>query len=110
MRWEWLALALLFVAAWLIRAYHLSEIPYVLSGDEASMGREAVRILQGDLGNPFITGWLSHPTLYFYLLSIPVKLFGQTVLAIRILSPLVGALTVVAVYLFAGRPGGEGWR
>ena len=108
LRWEWLALAGLFIVAWLIRAYHLSEIPYVLSGDEASMGREAVRILQGDLGNPFITGWLSHPTLYFYLLSIPVKLFGHTVLAIRFLSPLVGALTVVAVYLFARPAWGRG--
>jgi ubiquinone/menaquinone biosynthesis C-methylase UbiE len=106
-RWELLGLALLVLAAFLVRFIKLDEIPYVLAGDEASMGREAVRVLSGELGNPFITGWFSHPTLFAYILALPVRAFGQTTFAVRFLSPFVGALSVMAAYLFARRAWGR---
>ncbi len=106
-RRELLALAALVVASFLVRFIRLDEIPYVLAGDEASMGREAVRVLSGELGNPFITGWFSHPTLFAYILALPVRAFGQTTFAVRFLSPFVGAVTVLATYLFARRAWGR---
>lgn len=106
-RWEFLGVSLLLVAAFLLRFVRLEGIPYVLAGDEASMGREAVRVLTGELGNPFITGWFSHPSLFFYILALPIRVFGHTVLGVRFLSPFVGALTVLATYLFARRAWGQ---
>jgi SAM-dependent methyltransferase/4-amino-4-deoxy-L-arabinose transferase-like glycosyltransferase len=106
-RWELLGLCVLVLAAFLVRFVKLDEIPYVLAGDEASMGREAVRVLSGELGNPFITGWFSHPTLFSYILVLPVRALGQTTLAVRFLSPFIGALTVLATYLFARRAWGR---
>ncbi len=105
--WEPLLVAgLMMVALW-IRYAGVERIPYVLAGDEASMGREAARVLSGELANPFITGWFSHPTLYFYLLALPVKLFGHTPFAVRFISPFVGTATVLAAYLFARRAWGR---
>lgn len=107
-RWEIPAVALLVLAAFVLRFAKLNTIPYVLAGDEANMGHEAARVLAGELTNPFITGWLSHPTLFFFIQALPLQLFGRTPFAVRFLSPFVGALTVLATYWFArsawGRP------
>ncbi len=102
----WLLIGLVLVA-FLLRFVELATIPYVLAGDEASMGLEAVRVLTGELANPFITGWFSHPTLFYFILALPVKLLGQTVFAVRLLSPFVGALTVAATFVFARRAWGR---
>lgn len=106
-RGEVLVVVGLFLVALLLRFWKLDEIPYVLAGDEASMGREAVRVASGDLANPFVTGWFSHPTLYYFLLALPIRLFGQTALAVRFLSPFAGALTVAVTYVFARRAWGR---
>jgi 4-amino-4-deoxy-L-arabinose transferase-like glycosyltransferase len=55
------------------------------------------------LRNPFATGWLTNPTLPLYFLAIPLKFLGRSALAIRLLAPLVGAITVPAVYLVGRR-------
>ncbi len=93
----------LVAATFLLRAINLEGIPFVLGGDEASMGLEAVRTMEGKLNNPFATGWLSHPTLYFFLLSIPLRLFGTSTSALRLLSPLCSAGIALLLYLFARR-------
>ena len=82
-----------------LRTVHLETIPYVLSGDEASMGLEAVRVIQGDLNNMFATGWLSHPTLFFFMQSLPLRAFGQSVWALRLPSALAATLTLPLFYL-----------
>ncbi|MHB1295785.1 MAG: glycosyltransferase family 39 protein [Anaerolineae bacterium] len=91
------------LATWLLRVYRLGDYPRVLSGDEASMGLEAVAVITGGRTNPFETGWLSHPTLYFFLQSLFVRLMGQTVAALRMSSTLVAVPTVVLLYLLARR-------
>ncbi len=106
-RWEILGLLALSLIALLVRLVKLDEIPYVLTGDEASMGREALKVISGDLANPFALGWFSHPTLYYFLLALPLKLFGQNIFALRILSPFAGALSVTLTYVFARRAWGR---
>ena len=106
-RWEFAAVGLLVVVAFLLRFVDLNSIPYILSGDEGNMGREAARVLSGELANPFITGWFSHPVLYFFLLALPIRLFGHTIVAVRFLSPIAGALAVAMTYLFARRAWGR---
>lgn len=98
---EALLVAGLALAAFLLRAARLETIPYVLSGDEASMGLEAVGVLEGTRTNPFVTGWLSHPTLYFFLQAASLRLFGVTVTALRLPSALVAVPTLVLLYLLA---------
>lgn len=93
----------LFLVALVVRLVNLSHNPFMLNGIEASLGLNAVQILDGQLRNPFSTGWLTNPTLLLYLMAVPVRIFGPTVLGVRILSPFVGAATVAAVYLFGRR-------
>ena len=100
---ELLAVFSLTVIAGLLRFWSLETIPHVLSGDEASMGLEAAGVLAGTLTNPFATGWLSHPTLYFFLQAPLVHWFGRTVTALRISSALVSTITVPLLYLMARR-------
>ena len=85
----------LFGGAWLIRTIGLSSHPFILSGTEANLGLASLSLPS----NPFGTGWLTNPTLGLYLMALPVRLLGRTALALRLLSPLVGAATVAAVYL-----------
>ena len=112
--WRWIrkhgrevALVSLMVAGTiLVRAINLERIPYVLSGDEASMGLEAVNVLQGRQVNPFVTGWLSHPTLYFFIQALFLRLFGITTGALRLSSALVSGGIALLLYLYARRAHG----
>ena len=46
-----------------LRVINLDGIPPTLGGDEGSQGVEALKILRGQLVNPFTTSWMSVPTL-----------------------------------------------
>jgi SAM-dependent methyltransferase len=98
-----LAAALLFVTALLVRAVGLSQHPFILNGLEANLGLDALRVLNGAISSPFSTGWLDNPTLPTFIMAGPIALLGPSTLALRLLSPLVGALTVTAVYLLGER-------
>jgi SAM-dependent methyltransferase/4-amino-4-deoxy-L-arabinose transferase-like glycosyltransferase len=97
------AAALLFVAALLLRALGLSQHPFILNGLEANLGLDALRVLNGAISSPFSTGWLDNPTLPTFIMAGPIALLGPSTLSLRLLSPLVGALTVTAVYLLGER-------
>ena len=94
---------LLVILAFLLRAVSLGSIPYVLSGDEAAMGMEAIEVIEGRRTNPFVTGWLSHPTLFFFLQAAFLRLLGVTTVALRLPSVLASSATVLLLYLFARR-------
>jgi len=104
---EGVLVVLLVLIAFLFRGTHLGSIPYVLSGDEASMGLEAVSVLKGQRHNPFVTGWLSHPTLYFFLLAAFLRVLGITTAALRLASAMISSLTVALLYLFVRRAYGR---
>lgn len=97
-RWEIAAVIVLFFAAFALRAYHLDQIPWLLTGDEGSVGLNAVAFAQGERNNIFNVGWFAFPSLFFFLQSLPIRLLGQTVTGLRMASALAGALTVVALY------------
>jgi 4-amino-4-deoxy-L-arabinose transferase-like glycosyltransferase len=101
--WEVLAVAGCTLLALLLRLVRVGTIPYVISGDEASMGLDAVSVLEGRISNPFTTSWLSHPTLYFYMLAGPIAVLGRNAWGLRLLSPFVGAATIPVLYLLARR-------
>ncbi|OGO04527.1 MAG: hypothetical protein A2Y73_01600 [Chloroflexi bacterium RBG_13_56_8] len=92
---------LIALATLALRAVHLDSIPYVLSGDEASLGLEAISVIEGQRNSPFVTGWLSHPSLYFFIQAAFLRVFGISVSALRLPSALISSATVVFLYLFA---------
>lgn len=100
--WERAAVIVLTLVALLVRLIDLTGHPFVLNGSEASIGLDALAAANGALRNPFAAGWLTNPTLPFFILALPVKLFGPSVLGIRILSPFIGAATIPVLY-FCGR-------
>ncbi len=100
--WELPTLITLTTIALVIRFLALTNHPFMLSGSEASIGLDAIAAANGQLQNPFATGWLTNPTLASFILALPIQLFGPTTLGIRLLSPIIGAATVPALY-FIGR-------
>ena len=93
-----LAGILLFATAFAIRMVGLSSHPWILNGLETSLGLEVQQIAAGLFRNPFSTGWMTAPTLPLFLMALPLKLLGASALSIRFLSPLIGALTVLATF------------
>ncbi len=97
-RWTLLTLLLITVAALILRVWQIGIIPFTLGGDEASQGLEALRVLNGDLRNPFTTGWLGVPTMSFFFNSVSINLMGSTITALRLPWALIGTATVVAAF------------
>lgn len=100
-RREMLALVALTLAALALRVTMLATIPQNFGGDEGEMGMEARSVLEGRITNPFSTGWLSHPTLWFFLQALSLTMFGNEVFGLRMLSALIGTLTIPMLYLLA---------
>ncbi len=86
--------------AFLLRAIDMTSHPYPWSGDEASIGMEAIRILKGEVTNFFDTGWSSQPNWSFVPTAITELIFGKNIIAIRMVSAVAGTLAVLFVYLF----------
>jgi 4-amino-4-deoxy-L-arabinose transferase-like glycosyltransferase len=89
----------LFVLAFLLRGIDTTHYPNVLSGDESSSGLYSLGFISGVTNNIFRTGWYSFPSLYFFIQSYGIRLFGQTTPGLRVFSAIAGALTVSTLYL-----------
>ena len=98
---EAIAVAGIVLAGLLLRGVRTDQIPWLLTGDEASGGLSAAEFLDGKRDNPFTVGWFSFPSLYFFIQSLSIRLFGRTIQALRLTSALAGALTVGVLYEFA---------
>ena len=96
---EVLLIALIGLAALLIRTIDLANYPYAFINDEGEVGMEAFRILRGEVVSFFNTAWAGSPSLAFLPGALSVKLLGNTGVAIRLFSALQGTLAVVFVYL-----------
>ncbi|MFW6097740.1 MAG: methyltransferase domain-containing protein [Chloroflexota bacterium] len=94
---------LLFLLALIPRLLLLAAHPFMLNGIEASIGLDAIAALQGHIRNPFATAWLTNPTLPLFPASLPIALFGRTVIGLRLLPALVGAITVPVLFLIGRR-------
>jgi len=100
-RWELLAVLALTGFAFLCRGIALGDIPHNVHGDEGEMGLLARAVLRGELREPFVTGFLGHPTLWFFIQALALRLFGDTIVGLRMLSALMGTLAIPALYIFA---------
>jgi hypothetical protein len=97
---------IIILAAFLLRVWQVGNIPFILGGDEASQGLEAVRVIKGQLRNPFTTAWLGVPSMSFFFNSISIRLLGQTIPALRLPWVLVGTVTVGITFFLVKRMSG----
>ncbi len=100
-RTELVLLVIVLGLAFAVRTIDLSTHPYPWSGDEASIGTEAARIVSGDMTDFFATGWSSQPNWSFLPTAITEMIFGKNIVAVRMTSVLAGTLAVLFVYLTA---------
>lgn len=101
------ALVAIVLGALLLRTVDLTAMPLGLHGDEAVSGLEAERILrEGNIG-PYSPLALGQPTGPLYLVALAVALFGNTILAVRLVPALLGVLTVVALFFVLRRAYGS---
>lgn len=96
---EVLILGAVTLVALLARTVDLASHPYPWSGDEASVGLEGRRILNGEVSNFFDTGWSGQPNWSFVPTALSLRLFGDNIIGIRVVSVLAGFFAVVFVYL-----------
>jgi|DewCreStandDraft_2_1066082.scaffolds.fasta_scaffold00826_22 4-amino-4-deoxy-L-arabinose transferase-like glycosyltransferase len=104
MGWTWTDTALLtgvFIIALALRAIGLESAPMTMLGDEGAMAMEAVRVLRHQTTDPFTTGWLSHPTLWFFLQAYSLRVFGESLAGVRMLSAFIGSATVATTFFLA---------
>jgi 4-amino-4-deoxy-L-arabinose transferase-like glycosyltransferase len=91
------------LVGFLLRLWNLGSIPSTVGGDEASQGLEAIRILAGDLRNPFTTSWLAVPTMSFFYNSITIWLFGRTIFGLRLAWVFIGTGTILSTFWLVTR-------
>ena len=102
-------LSALMLVALFLRIYDLSRVPPGLFYDEAAATLLAGPVASGQALPIFISNYTGHEVLYYYLTIPLIKLLGVTILALRLTSAVIGAVTVLMAYvlgrqLFAGEP------
>lgn len=98
-----LTLSGLLLLTLLVRLLYVHVIPFTLSGDEASQGLEAIKVINREIRNPFTTGWLGVPTMSFFFNSLTIRLFGPDVLGLRLPWVFVGTATVLIAFFLVRR-------
>ncbi|MDX2166139.1 MAG: glycosyltransferase family 39 protein [Deltaproteobacteria bacterium] len=100
-RTEWLAvLALCGLGAW-FRLVHFGSVPEGMNHDAAFNGMFALDALQGAPYTPYISAAWGRETLFMYLCTALVAVFGNTMEPIQLAATLVGLATLPIFYCFA---------
>jgi 4-amino-4-deoxy-L-arabinose transferase-like glycosyltransferase len=100
-RVTWLEIATvaaLTLLAFLLRATALDSVPFTLGGDEAWHGLLARQVLSGEMRNPFVMGYMSMPTFFYWPLSWSLWLVGDGMVGLRLPAALAGTITVPLFY------------
>jgi 4-amino-4-deoxy-L-arabinose transferase-like glycosyltransferase len=103
-RWREVALvAGIMVAALCLRLYNVASQPANFLGDEAVIGLEGQHILREGWIGPYSPYTWGQPTGPMYLTAVSIWLFGDTILAVRLVPVVTGTLTVLALYVILRR-------
>lgn len=100
---EWGGLLFIVIFAATLRLWNLSLVPFGFHGDEAVSGLEAQRIWRENGIGPYTGAALGQPTGPLYLTAVSVKVFGDSIFAVRFVSALGGIFAIVVLYFFARR-------
>ncbi|MCP4422996.1 MAG: phospholipid carrier-dependent glycosyltransferase [Chloroflexi bacterium] len=88
---------LILLVALAFRVYQLTAVPPGLTHDEANHGREAMGILDGDFRFYFPANYGSEP-VYSYTAAGSMWVFGENLLALRLVNVLFGLGAMGAAY------------
>ena len=105
LRVELVILSLLIVVAFVIRVYHLGSFPDTVLADEADNAQDAVRILYGHppANGFFGLDWTSQPAFSIYKETAFIAIFGFNIVAIRLPSAIISALTLFPFHFLLRR-------
>lgn len=84
--------------AFALRAIDLEHIPGVVLGDETKYAVAARYLVEHRQIKPFTTGADGHWNFYLQIIGLSLRLFGQTLTAIRLPSVFAGTLSIIALY------------
>jgi 4-amino-4-deoxy-L-arabinose transferase-like glycosyltransferase len=99
---EGLFLLVVIAVGIVFRTHLLGSLPYGTWFDEAENGLQAIRILDDPRWRPvFVADYSQMPALPFYLWAAALAVFGRTILAVRLLTTLVGVASILAVWALA---------
>ncbi|MFQ5859052.1 MAG: ArnT family glycosyltransferase, partial [Anaerolineae bacterium] len=99
---RWVVMVGVTLLAATLRFPLLGKLPPGLYHDEAINGLDALHVLDG-VTPVFFTANNGREPLFIYLVAGSIALLGRSALAIRIVSALLGTLTVPATYLLGRR-------
>ncbi len=94
---EWIPLVAITLLAALLRLYALDRLPPGLYHDEAYNGLDAISVINGQYPLFFEANNGREP-LFIYLVAASISLFGPSPMAIRLVSALLGIVTVPTAY------------
>jgi 4-amino-4-deoxy-L-arabinose transferase-like glycosyltransferase len=97
-RKEWLVVTGIGALALLLRLVALGQVPPGVRYDELVNVKMAGHIYAGEWPIYFQEAW-GHEPLYHYVHALGMRLFGRTILGVRITSVLFGTLGVLSTYL-----------
>ncbi|MEO7000806.1 MAG: glycosyltransferase family 39 protein, partial [Ktedonobacterales bacterium] len=94
-------LAILTIGALALRLPNLTTLPYVVHGDEAQCGLEALRWLHGEVPSLLSVGWLGLPEAGYGLPALVMLVAGPTLFGLRLSSVILGTLSILLLYALA---------
>ncbi len=103
--WETIGVLALLVVGWELRVYRLTDLPLQHHGDMASVGLQARALLRGEGPGWFSLGWATIPAWGFAHEALTLRLFGDSLLGLRMSAVLGGMISLLGVYAL----GKEGW-
>lgn len=92
-------IAIVTAAAAVLRLTLLGRIPYGVHSDEAQLGTDGYKILDGDLWTVYTHAVLGQPSGHTYLTLPSFELLGWTPLAMRLPLALVGLAAIPLLYV-----------
>lgn len=100
-RWLLVLLVLILLVAGAARFYQLGVYPNGCQSDECNNGLDALKWLNGAPYTPYAETNEGQATLFTYVIALFIKLFGQNVQTMRMVSAFMGTLTVLAFFFLA---------
>ena len=92
--------AALLIGGLLMHIPGLGSTPYMMDQDEAGFANQGVSVYAKHFAvSPFAPGVQSHPYLFQGLIGLSIAIFGQTLFAARLISAIMAAAGVLAVYM-----------
>ncbi len=95
------ALIAILVLAVVVFGWALTSIPAEVHGDDAEVGLDAIRLLESF--NLFAAGWFELPRFHALPTAISLRLFGATLLGLRMTSAVLGVAGVLLLFAVVRR-------